>query len=730
MGRKIKRYIMIMLLVVMTGTSLKMGAHLGEATEVFAKSTSAKKNNTGKTQNRQQKTADQAQAEGKKRTIKDIENKKAKQKNVEKKNKKIRIMGREEIDEKEETNAGDAVDKKENGSGEEPEDKKKEGETEKEKDNEKKEDETEKEKDDEKNDREDIEETDKNQDQEENEEADEEENEEDDNDFTFVSNEIIKQVEEVELYQISYNEPDGKNGYYIKKPQVSLKHISPNGITKYRTVNGVGDKQEGILDKAGTECSVSDRFMEGKNILEVWMEDANGQVIGESESRQEFDMDMLNPKVKISVPQGFRAWYPEDVPLSVEADDGARGSQIAEIQCKIGDKLVGRTENSTAQFQITEEANSGQGVLVHVIVTDHAGNRTELADRVCLDKKLPVTTIEGIQDYLITSKPVNVIYRAKEENRMKELQAGTSHEDEKGNTTQQNITKWEENGKEKSGSQTLSKNGIYKLQVLAEDMAGNQSKTEKQVIIDKDNPVIMHVEELDGKYMKEFQWQYESGEWIQDFTSYTYLMQLDDELYKPGEKIEKEGTHTLRVSAEDAAGNTGEAKAKFVIDHTPPVIRFENVAEGETYEKERTVKIQTEKKEDYIEAVKINGKEQKLKKKNTDSYECKLDEEKEYEIEVRAKDLAQNETVSRVSFRIGAEKSILQKIIDPVKRTFFGGKDGDKDVSKGDINDEKETEGGYLLWKITGALVIGSTVCIIGYRKKEYLKNLMKKFRK
>lgn len=227
-------------------------------------------------------------------------------------------MGREAIDEKEEeTNAGDAIDKKENGSGEEPEDKKKEGETEKEKDNEKKEDETEKEKDDEKNDREDIEETDKNQDQEENEEADEEENEEDDNDFTFVSNEIIKQVEEVELYQISYNEPDGKNGYYIKKPQVSLKHISPNGITKYRTVNGVGDKQEGILDKAGTECSVSDRFMEGKNILEVWMEDANGQVIGESESRQEFDMDMLNPKVKISVPQGFRAWYPEDVPLSV-----------------------------------------------------------------------------------------------------------------------------------------------------------------------------------------------------------------------------------------------------------------------------------------------------------------------------------------------------------------------------------------------------------------------------
>lgn len=83
------------------------------------------------------------------------------------------------------------------------------------------------------------------------------------------------------------------------------------------------------------------------------------------------------------------------------------------------------------------------------------------------------------------------------------------------------------------------------------------------------------------------------------------------------------------------------------------------------------MKIQTEKKEDYIEAVKINGKEQKLKKKNTDSYECKLDEEKEYEIEVRAKDLAQNESVSRVSFRIGGGKIHTAKNHRPCKTDIF-----------------------------------------------------------
>lgn len=558
------------------------------------------------------------------------------------------------------------------------------------------------------------------------EEADYEENYEE---IEMVSNEIIKQVEEVELYQISYEEPDGKNGYYVKRPQVSLRHISPNGITKYRAVNGMGDKQEGTLNYTGMECITSERFTEGKNILEVWMEDADGQVIEASESRMEFMLDLLNPKVKVNAPQGFRTWYQDEAVLSVETDDGVRGSQVAEIECKIDDRVIGKVEGNTAQFRITEPADNGQGILFHVTVTDHAGNHTESIERLSIDKKAPETSITGIQDYQITSRPAQITYLAKEENRMKEISAGIHHEDENGNTTQKNISDWEENGQEKISHQTLDRNGIYKVHINAVDMAGHESKTEKQVIIDKDNPVIMHVEDLDGKYMKAFQWEYETKDWIQDFTSYTYLMQLDDEVYKPGEKVEKEGTHTLRVSAEDAAGNTGEAKAKFVIDHTPPVIHFQNVSEGEIYEKERTIKIQTGKKEDFIEKVKINGKEQKLKKKNSDSYECKVDEEKEYEIEVMAKDLAQNETVSRVSFQIGAEKTMLQKIIDPVKETFFGGKEEENSSRKEDSDRKKEAEGGYLLWKIAGGLAAGSVIGIVGYRKRDYLKKFIKRIK-
>ena len=127
---------------------------------------------------------------------------------------------------------------------------------------------------------------------------------------------------------------------------------------------------------------------------------------------------------------------------------------------------------------------------------------------------------------------------------------------------------------------------------------------------------------LDGKYLKYFRWDYSAGESVKDFTSYTYTMKLDDTVYRPGEKIEKEGMHTLVVEAVDSAGNKSDAKARFTIDHTPPVIRFENIREGESYEKERKFYIRTENPEDQIEYIKINGAKQKSEKQKG-LYECK-----------------------------------------------------------------------------------------------------------
>ena len=135
-------------------------------------------------------------------------------------------------------------------------------------------------------------------------------------------------------------------------------------------------------------------------------------------------------------------------------------------------------------------------------------------------------------------------------------------------------------------------------------------------------------------------------------------------------KIEKEGVHVLTIEALDSARNKGEAKAKFTIDHTPPVIEFEGIEDGEKYEKEKTFYVRTENLEDQIEYIKINGKKQNRKKQKK-GYEIQLNEAKNYEIEVKAKDFAGNEKVSQIGFEIYEEKSLWQKIVEPVRKYIF-----------------------------------------------------------
>ena len=239
-----------------------------------------------------------------------------------------------------------------------------------------------------------------------------------------------------------------------------------------------------------------------------------------------------------------------------------------------------------------------------------------------------------------------------------------------------------------------------------------------------ENPVIVHVDELDGKYLKYFRWDYSAGESVKDFTSYTYTMKLDDTVYRPGEKIEKEGMHTLVVEAVDSAGNKSDAKARFTIDHTPPVIRFENIREGESYEKERKFYIRTENPEDQIEYIKINGAKQKSEKQKG-LYECKVDEAKAYEVEVKAKDLAGNEQISRIGFEIEQEKTLLQKITEPVKKYIFYG--NEKAVKKEEQLKEEQMNKRNGKSILCSGIMLTGMLTGIGFWKRERLGNILKK---
>ena len=291
------------------------------------------------------------------------------------------------------------------------------------------------------------------------------------------------------------------------------------------------------------------------------------------------------------------------------------------------------------------------------------------------------------------------------------------------------ITEWKTKSRNESGDtkkesvQTLAEDGLYKLRMNVTDMAGNVSHAERQLIIDKENPVIAHVDELDGKYLKKFSWNYSIEESIKDFTNYTYVMKVDDAFYRPGEKIEKEGVHVLTIEAFDSAGNKGEAKARFTIDHTPPVIEFEGIEDGEKYEKEKTFYVRTENLEDQIEYIKINGKKQNRKKQKK-GYEIQLNEAKNYEIEVKAKDFAGNEKVSQIGFEIYEEKSLWQKIVEPVRKYIFYGNEKviqDEKMVKEDKKEGKKKN--IILWE--RAVLFGALI-VVGIWKREKVKEIWK----
>ena len=474
--------------------------------------------------------------------------------------------------------------------------------------------------------------------------------------------------ETIECFHVSIPQEDGENGYYISKPEVEITHVSGAGVTKYQFADSEGQMMEGELAQKDDAARIAgEQFKEGINKLSIWMEDGEGKQVEEYRLDKDFLIDTQAPAIWLGAPRGFEAWYQETASITVTGEDGELGSQIEEVVCASGNSLIGKSKELPATFQVAYASAKGNSIKITVTARDRAGNTASRSCGLYIDRQPPKARIEGIEDYMITSKPVEVRYFVEEENVMEDMRAWARREDPQGNAGEIPVSEWSETESGKCARQVLADDGIYQLSLSCMDKAGYEAGKAARFIIDTKSPLISYVDRLDNQYLKRFCWNYPASEWIRDITSYTYTILLDGRIYPMGQEVLEEGRHTLEVKAIDAAGNTGTAKARFVIDHTPPQVVFRDVEDGKDYEEEKTFQVTLEDQEDQIDEIKINGEAQKTNKRSR-IYQFTVQDLKNYEIEVRASDYAGNQAVGHMQFQVSPKKTVFQRLIKPIEK--------------------------------------------------------------
>ena len=489
-------------------------------------------------------------------------------------------------------------------------------------------------------------------------------------------------------YEVSYGEPDGEEQYYTVKPQVTILHPGETGETVYILENAAGALTEGRISQPGGQAVIEpEAFGEGENRLRVWTEyappDEEIQTLYERELI--FKIDTCPPSLDMWV-EGGEGWHQYQADVGYKVEENSVGSGIKYIAYYVNGQEQERTGQEMGTFTIRQASRGGQGIPVSAVACDQAGNRTYRDMQVYVDDTPPTVEISGVQDYSITSRDVQALFSAADDNGLASCSVQTIRTSPEGEETMLGEGEWNEETGRRQASQVFSQDGIYRLWVRAVDWSGLQSEARAQVIVDKQNPVIAYVDEMDGTWVKEFCWDRPVAEIFTDFTSYTYRLTLDGVPYLPGQTVKKEGRRLLEAEAVDAAGNRSRAAAAFVIDHTPPEILFEGVENGVAYEERRTCTVRLGNSSDRIKEIRINGERQALET-DTDEYSCTFEEHQVYSIRVTAVDRAGNEKEEAVMFQVVPKQTLVDRLLSPARQSLGLEEDGFK-------REEEETREG------------------------------------
>lgn len=452
-----------------------------------------------------------------------------------------------------------------------------------------------------------------------------------------------------------------------------------SGVEKivYRFISENGQTEDGILEGPEGTLDISCNFV---GWIEAYAVDYGGNQ-SEIERSKKIICENQLPKIQYQVDGTEHGWNAKPVTLQMTIEDTEISSGLYYVKCYVEDELVIHQQYKQSDLkkrvdqQVCVKQNSilGQGTSVFIETMDWAGNYETQTLTIYLDEVAPKVHFQGMRDGMISGQPVHLSLQASDENGIQSQLLRiwkTSPHGSRELYIEENETSAEwiqtEQGEQGQWTVLLEEDGEYEVSVEAKDLAGHAQGKTQTITIDQTNPVIRYVEQTNGQHIPFFMWNYNVSDMIQDFTSYTYQMTLNGNVYSPGTYVEEEGIHILQVIATDAAGNRSKAEAIFEIDHSAPEILFSNLEDHQTFTERMELQVDVLGKGERLELVEING-EKKTLTENSQFYSQMFEEPGEYTVLVKAKDLAGNQSQRTMHFQI--EKKRLKAVLtDSLKK--------------------------------------------------------------
>ncbi|MGI6499425.1 MAG: hypothetical protein ACOX1S_00855 [Anaerostipes sp.] len=447
---------------------------------------------------------------------------------------------------------------------------------------------------------------------------------------------------------------ENQNGWYTKPPKITIeleKDSKGPEITANYEVFSEEEKETKVYKNQIPEFS-----KDGKYTLTWWTEDELGHK-SKKEVKEGICIDQTKPEIKVFGDVQGSKYRNKKQNLQIQMLDKYIDIEKSDI------KTTGKQGKMGDKIQVLFEEDGRQSC--EITAVDQAGNQvTEKISEFVLDKSAPniqIAQVDAFHSYRTKVAPViswNDINL--------DTKKCTAWIDGKGiheNITSDHKLKIE-----------IKKDGHHILEAFAEDYAGNTVKSKIAFTVNqKGSSIRLLTKNLIGKKINQRRIQLQFQ--VDNIDPYLVeKFQLNDKevdyvqkknIVTMTEPLKEDGNYKIRFAVKDMSGNKDEynKENEFYYDGTPPEILILGVKDGKVYEGKRKIQIKTQRDDDKITRIFVNGKEEK----NHSNHQKMMFKKGKYRIKVEGEDQVGNVASKEISFEI-IEKNVFSSVEEQMKK--------------------------------------------------------------